>query len=191
MNDLDDAGQWREMAQHLVEAHGAHSGGLIGYAPTLEQLRFAHADTHVALVSIDALPPDRHTHPLPMDAGWCDMRESSYRPFPPSASARDDPFLSGWPMPYQTGLPQTYISPLTDADLADWAAVQPFADVSASGVTNNAAIAAARRQARVSFPSLAQPGPSSELDRGGPAASRWRAASLGSAARQARPRSTR
>ena len=70
MNDPDEARQWREMAEHLVEAHGAHSGGLIGYAPTLEQLRFAHADTHVALTSIDALPPDRHTHPLPVDAGW-------------------------------------------------------------------------------------------------------------------------
>jgi hypothetical protein len=34
MNDPDGAQQWREMAEHLVEAHGAHSGGLIGYAPT-------------------------------------------------------------------------------------------------------------------------------------------------------------
>ena len=30
MNDPDEAQQWREMAEHLVEAHGAHSGGLIG-----------------------------------------------------------------------------------------------------------------------------------------------------------------
>ena len=27
---------WRDMARHLVEAHGADSGSLIGYAPTLE-----------------------------------------------------------------------------------------------------------------------------------------------------------
>jgi hypothetical protein len=191
MNAPDEAQQWREMAEHLVEAHGAHSGGLIGYAPTLEQLRFAHADTHVALASIDALPPDRHTHPLPMDAGWCDVRESSYRPFPPSASARDDPFLSGWPMPYQTGPPQTYISPVTEADLADWAAVRPFADVSASGVKNNAASAAARWLARLSFPSPVQAWLSSQRDRGGLAASPWRPANAASVARQARPGSIR
>ena len=70
MNDLNDAQDWRDVAQHLVEAHGADSGGLTGYAPTLEQLRFAHADTHIALASIGALPPDRHTHPVPVDAGW-------------------------------------------------------------------------------------------------------------------------
>ena len=69
MNDLNDAQDWRDVAQHLVEAHGADSGGLTGYAPTLEQLRFAHADTHIALASIGALPPDRHTHPVPVDAG--------------------------------------------------------------------------------------------------------------------------
>ena len=85
MNDLNDAQQWREMAEHLVEAHGAHSGGLIGYAPTLEQLRFAHADTHVALASIDALPPDRHTHPLPMDC-WVVRREGVLLPPVPALS---------------------------------------------------------------------------------------------------------
>ena len=57
MNDLNDAQDWRDVAQHLVEAHGADSGGLTGYAPTLEQLRFAHADTHIALASIGSLPP--------------------------------------------------------------------------------------------------------------------------------------
>ena len=72
MSDQSDAEQWHEMARHLVQAHGAEPGGLMVYAPTLEQLRFAHADTHVALASINELPPDRHTHPLPMDAGWYD-----------------------------------------------------------------------------------------------------------------------
>jgi hypothetical protein len=152
VSNLDDARQWHEMTQHLVEAHGADSGAMIAYAPTLEQLKFAHADTHVALANIGALPPDRHTHPLPLDAGWYEERESSYRPFLPSASARDDPFAWGFPMPYQTGLPQTDLCPLTEADLADWAAVRPLPDVSADGIKGRAAIAAARWLARASFP---------------------------------------
>jgi hypothetical protein len=74
VNNVNASEQWRDAASHLVEAHGAHSGSLIAHAPTLEQLRFAHADTHVALASADALPPDRHTHPLPLDAGRPDAR---------------------------------------------------------------------------------------------------------------------
>ena len=46
-----DARHWQETAQHLVQAHGALPGALISYAPTLEQLGFAHADTHEALAS--------------------------------------------------------------------------------------------------------------------------------------------
>ncbi len=80
MNDPDDAQDWRDMAQHLIEAHGADSGGLIDYAPTLEQLRFAHPDTHIALASIGAPPPDRRTYPLPVDAGWYDPRPESCCP---------------------------------------------------------------------------------------------------------------
>src|SRR5271165_5276992 len=118
MNDLNDAQDWRDVAQHLVEAHGADSGGLTGYAPTLEQLRFAHADTHIALASIGALPPDRHTHPVPVDAGWCDPRPESYRPFPPSPAARRDPLLrlhGFFPLPSDTGLPHTGCYPASEA----------------------------------------------------------------------------
>jgi hypothetical protein len=155
MSEPGDARQWHEMAQHLAQAHGADSDGLTGYAPTLEQLRFAHADTHLALASIGAQPPDHHAHPLPLDAGWAEARESSYRPFLPSASARDDPFLFAFPAPYQTGLPHTDLVPLTEADLTNWTAVQPFSDdvvVSADGIKRRADLAQARWLTRVSFP---------------------------------------
>ena len=105
MNDPDDAQGWRDMGQHLIEAHGGSSGGLAGYAPALDQLCFPHADIHVALASIGALPPDRHTHPAPVDAGWCDRRPESYRLFPPSASAQNDPLLGlhgFFPLPSDT-----------------------------------------------------------------------------------------
>ena len=49
MNDLNDTETWRDMSEHLVQAHGGDADALISYAPTLEQLRVAHADTHVAL----------------------------------------------------------------------------------------------------------------------------------------------
>lgn len=118
------ARQWDEVAQHLVQAHGAAPDGLIGYTPTLEQLNFAHLDTHAALDLINARPPDGHTHAAPLDPGWCDPRPSSFRPFPPSASAgrvrtSKDPFT--FPESCQTGLPHTGERPLTEADLRDWA----------------------------------------------------------------------
>ena len=130
MSDPDDAQQWDEMAQHLVRAHGGNPGKLIGWTATLEQLRFAHADTDVALASIDAPPPDGHTHPLPMDPGWRAARESSYRPAPPSPSARKDvpfsdptwPGIFAFPSVWHTGLPHTSVHPRSEADLADWAA---------------------------------------------------------------------
>jgi hypothetical protein len=128
------------MARHLVEAHGADLDGLSGYAPTLEQLHFAHADTHRALASIHELPPDRHTHPLPMNAGWWAERAQSFRPFQPSAAAREDPF--GFPWPCQTGLPHTGTAPRTEADLADWAAGRPFNSPRPNSIKHSAAIAA-------------------------------------------------
>jgi hypothetical protein len=162
MNGLDDATQWHEEVGHLVQAHGADPDGLIGYAPTLEQLHFAHADTHVALASIGMLPPDRHTHPLPMNAGWPDARKTSYRPFRPAPQARDDPFF--FPLPYQTGLPQTWRIPDTETGLADWAAGQPFTDLtvnshSIASIKRTAAGAAAAWAARISFPSPVQTRP--------------------------------
>jgi hypothetical protein len=167
MNDRTDAEQWHEMARHLVQAHGARPGGLLVYAPTLEQLRFAHVDTHVALASIKTLPPDLHTHPLPMDAGWFERRESSYRPFRPSASARDDPF--SFPCPHQTGLPHTFVFPLHEGDLDQWAYVQPFRDAPADAIKDQAARVAAAWRARASSPS---PAPARPSIRPGPSAAR-------------------
>lgn len=172
MNDLNDAQDWRDVAQHLVEAHGADSGGLTGYAPTLEQLRFAHADTHIALASIGALPPDRHTHPVPVDAGWCDPRPESYRPFPPSPAARRDPLLrlhGFFPLPSDTGLPHTGCYPASEADLTDWAGLSSSgtetADMAAyrrDWITEHAAAAAvARWRARADFPGPVQTQPRS------------------------------
>ena len=171
MNDLNDAQDWRDVAQHLVEAHGADSGGLTGYAPTLEQLRFAHADTHIALASIGALPPDRHTHPVPVDAGWCDPRPESYRPFPPSPAARRDPLLrlhGFFPLPSDTGLPHTGCYPASEADLTDWAGLSSSgtetADMAAyrrDWITEHAAAAVARWRARADFPGPVQTQPRS------------------------------
>ena len=189
MNDLDNDRQWHEEAQHLVQAHGAAEDGLIAYGPTLEQLRFAHADTHVALASIGALPPDRHTHPLPMDAGWPDDRLSSYRPFLRSASARKDPFVFSWPMSHQTGLPQTNMWPATFADVADWAALRSPVFASADQIKRQAVKASARWLARAEFPESVQTRtrPPIQSGRAGPAAPPRRAAGAANTARQARP----
>ena len=65
MTSGNDAGQWHETAQHLVQAHRALPGALTSYAPTLEQLHFAHADTHEALARDGAAAPDDHTHTGP------------------------------------------------------------------------------------------------------------------------------
>jgi len=97
---------WHQTAQHLVQAHDALPGALISYAPTLEQLQFAHADTHQALASNGAAAPDGHTHTGPLDPGYPYARDSSFRPFPPgpTASCRTGgvPYF-GW----ETCLPQT------------------------------------------------------------------------------------
>ena len=188
MNDVrqtgardDAASQWHEDARHLVQAHGADPDCLIGYAHTLEQLRFAHADTHAALARIGARPPDGHAHPLPMNAGWHEPRPSSYRPFPPSATARRDPFFStpgSFPLPFQTGLPQTGNHPRSEADLANWTSGQvnrlpEWAEDGRSQQTpaeiiaghnewirHHADAAAARRLAGLDFPAPAQSLPS-------------------------------
>jgi hypothetical protein len=160
------ARQWQEMAAHLVQAHGGDASALISYGPTLEQLHFAHADTHVTLASIGAAPPDNHTHGLPVNAGRPDARPSSCRPFQPSPQAQDDPF--GFGFSYTTGLPQTGWYPTTDADLARWAAGQPFATLSGDETAmarQYAARAAARRASRVSFPSPVQALPPAQDDR--------------------------
>ena len=158
---MSAAEQWQQMARHLVRTHGADPDSLAGYAPTLEQLRFAHADTHVALASVNAQPPDGHAHPWPADAGWYEPRKSSYRPFPPSPGAHEDPF--DFPLPYQTGLPHTYMFPRDEADLADWAAgrfthPETTAAVPAQPSVIRAAAArvSAAALARISFPGRVQ-----------------------------------
>jgi hypothetical protein len=162
MNDPGDAQGWRDMGQHLIEAHGGSSGGLAGYAPALDQLCFPHADTHVALASIGALPPDRHTYPVPVDAGWCDRRPESYRLFPPSASAQNDPLLGlhgFFPLPSDTGLPRTGCCPASQADLADWSGLSSsgseIAELAAyrrNRITGHAAAAVTRWRASADFP---------------------------------------
>ena len=109
MTSGDDARQWQETAQHLVQAHGAEPGALTSYAPTLEQLHFAHADTHEALAGDGTAAQDGHTHTQPLDPGYPYARDSSFRPFPPgpTASCRSSgPYFS-----WETGLPQTMWEP--------------------------------------------------------------------------------
>lgn len=159
---MSDAEQWQEMAEHLVQAHGGNADGLIGSGYTLEQLHFAHADTHLALASINARPPDGHTHPLPMDPGRRTARESSYRPFPASPSI---PYSA--PVTGQTGLPHLGWHPGSEADwLADLAAGRfgsPAAADAAAGNSRLIKAAAARASAawlaRTSFPSPVQTQP--------------------------------
>jgi hypothetical protein len=106
MDRGEDVRQWDEMARHLVQAHGGNPDALISYAPTLEQIRFAHADTHLALADDDIPPPDGHAHAGPAEPGHPYARDLSCRPFPPAPSAPVDgtrtPYF-GWEM----CLPQT------------------------------------------------------------------------------------
>ena len=117
--DPADVRQWHELAQHLVRGHGGEPNGLTSNGLTLNQVRFAHADTHLALAFINAGPPDGHAHPGPLDAGEPTPRLASYFPFwrSPSATADD-----GFPAPAQTGLPHTGLYHVGFAELADWAA---------------------------------------------------------------------
>jgi hypothetical protein len=159
---MSDAEQWQEMAEHLVQAHGGNADGLIGSGYTLEQLHFAHADTHLALASINTRPPDGHTHPLPMNPGRRTARESSYRPFPASPSI---PYSA--PVTGQTGLPHLGWHPGSEEDwLADLAAGRfgsPAAADAAAGNSRLIKAAAARASAawlaRTSFPSPVQTQP--------------------------------
>ena len=80
--DLGDVRQWHELARHLVQGHGGEPNGLISNGLTLDQLRFAHADTHQALALIGAGPPDGHAHPGPAHSGDPVARLASYLPVP-------------------------------------------------------------------------------------------------------------
>jgi hypothetical protein len=80
-------------------------------------------------------PPDGHAHPEPLAPGWSEARPESYRPFPPSPTARGNTFFTSpatFPLPSHTGLPHTGEFPgkfdhdgiaydlAAKADLADW-----------------------------------------------------------------------
>jgi hypothetical protein len=123
--DPSDVQQWHELAQHLVQAHGGEPNGLTSHGLTLDQLRFAHADTHLALAFIGTGPPDGHAHPRPMDAGEPSPRLASYFPLwsSPTANRNDlDPDGIRFPAPSQTGLPHTALYHVGEAEMADWAA---------------------------------------------------------------------
>jgi hypothetical protein len=102
MNSPNDVRHWHETAGHLAHGHSGDPDRLISYAPTLEQLHFAHADTHLVLAVMGRRPPDGHVHPAAIETGWPTAYESSHRPFLPSASAVADP--ATWPLPHPTGI---------------------------------------------------------------------------------------
>lgn len=179
--DLGDVRHWDELARHLVQAHGGEADALTSYRLTLDQVRFAHADTHLALAFIGAGPPDGHTHPRPMDAGEPTPRLASYFPLwsSPAANRNDlDPDGIRFPAPSQTGLPHTGIYHVSSAELADWAAgrlprrlTSPSSEddaqwaywaeklgvteaTRAEWITTNAGRASARWRASTSFPAI-------------------------------------
>ena len=120
--DPADVRQWHALTRHLVQGHGGEPNRLISHELTLDQIRFAHADTHLALTFIDADPPDRHAHSGPLDAGEPTPRLASYFPFWRSLSADGD--LLTFPAPVHTGLPHTGLYHVSFAELAGWAAGQ-------------------------------------------------------------------
>jgi hypothetical protein len=127
VTDLDpaDVREWHELAGHLVQAHGGEPNGLIGNGLTLNQVRFAHADTHLALDLIGAGPPDGHAHQWPMGDVDPASRLSSYAPFWPAPGHGEDDYSFRFPSPSQTGLPHTGTHQRSLAQLADcWAAGQ-------------------------------------------------------------------
>lgn len=68
--ESDDAGKWHQVVRHLVQAHGAGSALIISRTLTLDQVAFAHLDTHVALDFVSLAPPDGHIHPRGAVASW-------------------------------------------------------------------------------------------------------------------------
>jgi len=120
LNSLDDVRKWDEEVRHLVQAHGAEPGRLIGYALPLNQLQWVHFDTHTALDIVQVRPPDGHIHRVLVDPGRPDQPQSSYRPFLASPTGRNGHALTALarfavPSMY-TGLPQTEMAPDCDPD---------------------------------------------------------------------------
>jgi hypothetical protein len=136
---VNDAEQWHQEVSHLVQAHGADPGQLLGYVFPLGEIRWAHFDTHAALTVVGLRPPDGHAHPvaadlwppmtIPEDGGPSGPAASRYRPFLSSPEVQSRPFEgyrnrgeSLFPCPEYTSLPQTELWPGPAADLTDWAA---------------------------------------------------------------------
>ena len=146
---MNPAEQWHREVSHLVQAHGADPGRLLCYVFRLGEIRWAHFDTHAALTVVGLRPPDGHGHParadlwppmtipspytgpaltLPGDRDVGGVADLRYRPFTSSGQVLAGPFESSrdwaggnFPLPEDTGLPQTELTPGTDVDLTDWA----------------------------------------------------------------------
>ncbi len=143
---VNAAEQWHREVSHLVQAHGADPGQLLAYVFCLGEVRWAHFDTHAALMVVGLRPPDGHLRPARADAcppmtipspytapastltgdgDWGGFAALRYRPFPSSPEILAGPFerfRRDFPISEYTGLPQTELRPRADADLADWAA---------------------------------------------------------------------
>jgi hypothetical protein len=144
---VSDTEEWHQEVSHLVQAHGADPGRLLGYVFPLGEIRWVHFDTHAALAVVGLRPPDGHMHPASADL-WPPMTvphgyetalpvrdrslsrpaASPYRPFESSPEVRAGAFESARErgehdiaFPEDTGLPQTELRPRTEADLRDWA----------------------------------------------------------------------
>lgn len=162
----DDAEKWHDAVHHLVHAHGADSALIISRTPTLEQVAFAHLDTHVALDFVSLAPPDGHVHAEPLPPGWPEVRPGAYRPFAPSPEAREDLWFTHGRTSARysfTGLPHTGCRPglfggsgpahdrLVQEELANWAATiksrfqRRAAGISAYGVDPPAGVLAGPR----------------------------------------------
>ena len=119
MNDLNAAEQRSEAVGHLVRAHGAEPGRLIGCALSLGQLRWVHFDTHAALEIAHRLPPDGHAHAALPDPH--PDEQSLWIWFLTAPAGRKGHTTTWAPqfvaMSEYTGLPQTGASPGHEEDL--------------------------------------------------------------------------
>jgi hypothetical protein len=131
------ASEWNQAVEHLVQAHGGARNLIISRTPTLEQVHFAHLDTHVALETASLDPPDGHA-----TRNRCPPDGPKYAPEPagpsPVTQGRGIRHLQLFPSSAHsalTGLPHTGERPgliggggpahdaIVQAELADWASV--------------------------------------------------------------------
>lgn len=111
------APEWDEAARHLVRAHGADPNCLLSLGVPVNQLRWAHFDTHAALEIAGLQPPDGHVHrelPDPDLDPQGDRSDPRFKPFrsaPSSPGAAPTPTASYYAQYADTGLPQTGMAP--------------------------------------------------------------------------------